>query len=109
MGADTVGSPAEAGWTGKLLGSVIGSQFSAPNIAGTTPPPKDQSQDQDQNQDAGASGKQGGAGKGGAAGPTGHKDDPIRVQPVGGGQQPMTTNQSNMSVQSVGSASPGLA
>jgi len=49
-----VGSPAQAGWTGKLLGSLIASQFSAPNIAGATPPPKDPSQ-QDQDSGQGSS------------------------------------------------------
>jgi Rieske Fe-S protein len=58
-----VGSPAQAGWTGKLIGAAIGSQFSAPNIAGATPPPKDPSQ----------------------------QDDPIHVQPVGGSSQPQGT------------------
>ncbi len=42
MGAPTVGSPSQSGWTGKLLGSLMGAQFGAANIAaiaGSTQPP----------------------------------------------------------------------
>lgn len=106
MGAPSVNP--QSGWIGKILGSMLGSQFSMPNIAGSVQPPK-QGGDKDssgQGDDSSPGGKsqQEQAGGGGAAagggkpGPTGHKDDPIHVQQVpqpGGHPQGQATSAMN--------------
>lgn len=106
MGAPSVNP--QSGWIGKMLGSMLGSQFSMPNIAGSVQPPK-QGGDKDssgQGDDSSPGGKsqQEQAGGGGAAagggkpGPTGHKDDPIHVQQVpqpGGHPQGQATSAMN--------------
>lgn len=91
MGAPSVGN---GGWIHKLVGGMVGQQFSAPNMAGATQPPK---QPDDKNKDADDGGgssstdplngnkSQGGqGGKGAKPGPTGHQDDPIHVQAAPG-------------------------
>lgn len=106
MGAPSVNP--QSGWIGKMLGSMLGSQFSMPNIAGSVQPPK-QGGDKDssgQGDDSSPGGKsqQEQAGGGGAAagggkpGPTGHKDDPIHVKqvpPPGGAPQGQATSAMN--------------
>lgn len=106
MGAPSVNP--QSGWIGKILGSMLGSQFSMPNIAGSVQPPK-QGGDKDssgQGDDSSPGGKsqQEQAGGGGAAagggkpGPTGHKDDPIHVKqvpPPGGAPQGQATSAMN--------------
>ncbi len=86
MDAPEVGSPAQSGWTGKLLGSFMGSQFSGANIAGATQLPKqpsDDDSDNGENTDPGGGGKQQqgakGAGGKGASGPPGTAEEPIHV------------------------------
>lgn len=96
MGAPAIGSPAKAGWMGKLLGGVIGQGTNLPNIAGTVQPPK---------QPHGQPGEQDIHAQGGppnqAPGPQGTKDDPMHVKNVGGQQGPpqgsVTSNLSQVS------------
>ena len=74
MGAPSVGSAGQSGWTGKLLGSLLGSQFNAANIAGSTAPPKDSygsDQQKTQQQQEGQ--------------PKGTQDDPLHVNVLNGG------------------------
>ncbi|WP_116375453.1 hypothetical protein [Mycobacterium sp. MFM001] len=92
MGAPSVGGPGQAGWIGKLLGGMVGSQFGLPNIAGTAQPPKQQKQPGEEADDSklgaglggGDKGKQSGGQGGGGNGPAGTKDDPIHVKGTGG-------------------------
>lgn len=98
MGAPSVGSPANSGWPGKLLGSLVGSHFDAPNIAGTAQPPKREgkkSPDDTDNVDE----EQARASKA----PKGTPDDPVHVKQVGGSGAPKTptgqqeTSRANLS------------
>ncbi|WP_198421227.1 transglycosylase family protein [Mycobacterium intracellulare] len=106
MGAPSVNP--QSGWIGKILGSMLGSQFSMPNIAGSVQPPqqggdKDSSGQGDDSSPGGKSqqeqaGGGGAAAGGGKPGPTGHKDDPIHVQQVpqpGGHPQGQATSAMN--------------
>ena len=111
MGAPTVGSPAKAGWTGKLLGSVLGSHFDASNIAGAAQPPKDPQGEKNSGDSGqadplgGNNGKQNG-GKGGG-GPTGNRRRPAAREVVGGGSTPpQGSTTSAMAVPSMQSAMP---
>ena len=113
MGAPTVGSPAKAGWTGKLLGSVLGSHFDASNIAGAVQPPKDPQGEKNSGDSGqadplgGNNGKQNG-GKGGSGGPSGSKDDPMHVNVTNQPSQPQGTAQSNATIPAVASGTTGL-
>lgn len=106
MGAPSVGSPASAGWTGKMLSSLVGQGTNLANLAGSVQPP--QQPDDDNKPSTGASDFGGGPQGGKGQGPSGTPDDPMHVNVTNQPPPPAQGSQTSKAAVTSAAASPAM-